>query len=63
MLGTAVGCRVITVGVFNRHSEVHADTKSYQWMIYTKAPSAQEAENFMEAGKVSRVISAAELHY
>jgi hypothetical protein len=55
--GTAVVSRATTAGVFNGHGEVQADTKSHQWTIHTKVPSARGAENFMQQGKASRRLS------
>ena len=53
---TRVTSRVTTTNMLNRHRENHADIKTSQGMIYTKAPSAQGAESFIQArqGKARR---------
>jgi hypothetical protein len=38
--------------VLNGHGEIRAGVKSHQGKIHTKALSAREAENFMQAGKI-----------
>lgn len=47
MLDTAVGSGVMTVDVYNRHGEVHRNTKSYQWTIYTKFLTVREVESYL----------------
>jgi hypothetical protein len=45
--GTPIVSRVTTAGVLSGHGETRASAKSHQGRIYTKAPSARGAEDFM----------------